>query len=76
MQPLRRGGATIKLQWAPIEMVVGWDHFAKDDMPCPVVITPYEIDAAVKLGEELEMADKNEELCPLRARDMGDRRSV
>ena len=57
-------------------MVVGWDRFAKDDTPCPVVITPYEIDAAVKLGEDLEMADENEELCPLQARDLGARRSV
>jgi hypothetical protein len=53
-------GETIKLQLALIEMVVGWERFAKDDAPCPVVFTPDEIDAAVKLGKELEAADENE----------------
>ena len=48
----------IKLQWALIEMVVGWERFTKDGtMPCPVVITPDETDAAVKLGKELEMVE-------------------
>ena len=44
---------TIKLQWVLIEMVVGWDRFAKDDTPCPVMIMPDKIDAAVKLGQKL-----------------------
>ena len=52
----------IKLQYALIEMVVGWDRFAKDDTPCPVVIMPDEIDAAVKLGKELEVADENKRM--------------
>ena len=43
-------------------MVVGWDRFAKDDTPCPVVITPDEIDAAVKRGKELEVADENKRM--------------
>ena len=54
MQPLRG-----KVQWALIEMVVGWERFAKDGTQCPVVITPTELDAAVKLGEELEIAEGN-----------------
>ena len=44
-------------------MVIGWDRFVKDDTPCPVVITPDEIDAVAKLGKELE--NENEELCRL-----------
>lgn len=56
-------GETIKLQLALIEMVVGWDRFAKGgSTPCPVVIMLDEIDAAVKLGEELEIADENERM--------------
>jgi len=56
-------GETIKLQLALIEMVVGWERFAKDgSTPCPVVFTPDEIDAAVKLGKELETADENERM--------------
>jgi hypothetical protein len=53
-------GETIKLQLALIEMVVGWERFVKDGTPCPLVFTPDEIDAAVKLGKELEIAEENE----------------
>ena len=39
----------------------GWlGAFAKDGTQCPVVITPIEVDAAVKLGEGLEIAEENE----------------
>lgn len=51
---------TIKLLWALIEMVVDWEGFSKDGTPCPVVFTPNEIDAAIKLCQALESAEKNE----------------
>ena len=53
-------GETIKLLWALIEMVDNWERFAKDDRPCPVVFTPDEVDAAMKLDKALESAEKNE----------------
>lgn len=53
-------GETIKLLCALIEMVVNWEGFSKDGTPCPVVLTPDEIDAAIKLCRELESAEENE----------------
>lgn len=55
-------------------MVVGWERFAKDSTPCPVVITLDKI-AAVKLGKELEREDP-QELCRVRTRDPCAHRSV
>lgn len=54
-------GETIKLLQALIEMVLDWERFAKDgSMPCPVVFTQDEMDAAFKLCQALESADENE----------------
>ena len=55
-------------------MVVGWERFAKDSTPCPVVITLDKI-AAVKLGKELEREDP-QELCWVQTRDPCTHRSV
>jgi hypothetical protein len=48
--------------WALIEMVDGWERFAKDGTPCPAVFTPDVRNAAVKLGKELETAVENERM--------------
>ena len=54
-------GETIELLWALIEIVLDRERFSKDGAPCPVVFTPNEIDAAIKLCQALESAEENEE---------------
>lgn len=50
-------GEMIKLLYALIDMVSGWESFAKDGTPCPVVFTEDEIDAAEKLYQVLANAE-------------------
>lgn len=55
-------GETIKLQYALMEMVVGWADFSKDDTPCPVVFTEDEKAAAEKLYEAVAETEVNERM--------------
>ncbi|KAG6883379.1 hypothetical protein C0992_008860 [Termitomyces sp. T32_za158] len=55
-------GETIKLRYTLIDTVFGWEKFAKDNAPCPVVFTEDEIVMAVKLYRALAGAEKNERL--------------
>ncbi|KAF8870308.1 hypothetical protein CPB84DRAFT_1802387 [Gymnopilus junonius] len=53
-------GETIKLLYALIDLVLGWEHFAMDSTPCPVVFTEEEIAMAEKLYQDLENAERGE----------------
>ncbi|KAI6142613.1 kinase-like domain-containing protein [Pisolithus tinctorius] len=55
-------GETINLLDSLIDIVFGWESFAKDGTPCPVVFTEDEIAAAVKLYEALANADMGERM--------------
>lgn len=55
-------GETIKLLYALIDMVSGWESFAKDGTPCPVVFTEDEKAAAERLYQALAIADNGERL--------------
>ncbi|KAH8119478.1 kinase-like domain-containing protein [Phellopilus nigrolimitatus] len=52
-------GETIKLLYALIDLVLGWEHFATDGTPCPVVFTEEEIVAAEKLYQALANAERS-----------------
>jgi hypothetical protein len=54
-------GETIKLLYTLIDMVYIWARFAKDDRPCPVVITEDE-KAAAELYQGLANADMGERM--------------
>ena len=53
-------GETIKLLYALIDIVSGWENFAKDGTPCPVVFTEDEKAAAEKLYQALANAEMSE----------------
>lgn len=53
-------GETIKLLYALIDFVLGWEQFATDGTPCPVVFTEKEIVAAEKLYQDLANAERGE----------------
>ncbi len=53
-------GENIKLLYALIDLVLGWENFATDGTPCPVTFTEEEVAAAEKLYENLANAEKGE----------------
>jgi hypothetical protein len=55
-------GETIKLLYALIDLVLGWESIVTDGTPCPVIFTEEEIDAAEKLYLALGNAERNERL--------------
>ncbi|KAG6828215.1 hypothetical protein H0H87_002697 [Tephrocybe sp. NHM501043] len=55
-------GETIKLLCALIDLVLGWEDFVTDGTPCPVVFTEEEVDAAAKLSQDLENAERGDSL--------------
>lgn len=55
-------GETIKLLNALMDLVFGWESFATDGTPCPVVFTEEEVVAAEKLYLALEEAESGDKL--------------
>ncbi|KAL0959421.1 hypothetical protein HGRIS_014666 [Hohenbuehelia grisea] len=51
-------GETIKLLYALMELVAGWENIVTDDTPCPVMFTVEEADAAEKLYQALMDAER------------------
>ena len=53
-------GETIELLYALVDLVLGWEDFATDGTPCPVVFTEEEIVAAESLYQALANAERGE----------------